>query len=139
MLDARLRQSVGLVVLVGLTYAAIGIAFAWPTTHVRMWRLAAWLVSAAVFAAHLSFEAFSLRRTPRRAATHVALAVALGAFGLALGALAHSLRVGSSSEHRRLVLIALVAWPVITAVPAFVVAMVAGGVLAWWRRRAQAQ
>lgn len=130
--EARRRQWIGLAVLVGVTYAVVGVAFAWPTTHVRAWRLAAWLVSAAVFAGHLALERFGLRSRPLPAATHVALAVALGAFGLALGAVVHSLLAGSSADHRRLVLIALVAWPVITAVPAFFVAIIAGEALAWW-------
>jgi hypothetical protein len=133
---SRRRRWMGLAVLIGVTYAAVGITFAWPATHVRAWRLAAWLVSAIVFGGHLVFEQFRLRSTPLRASTHAALAVALGAFGLALGALVHSFRVGSSPEHHRLILIALVAWPLITAIPAFVGALAATAVLAWWRRRA---
>jgi hypothetical protein len=117
----------------------VGIVFAWPATHVRAWRLAAWLVSAAVFAGHVAFERLGFRSRPGPAATHVALAVALGAFGLALGAVVHSLLSGTSADQRRLVLIALVVWPVITAIPAFLVAMVGGEVLAWlWARGTRA-
>ena len=117
------------VVLAGVMYAIIGVAFAWPAAHVRVWRLAAWLVSAAAFAAHIGYERYALRNPPRRAALHVALAVALGAFGLALGAIIHSLSVVSTTEHRRLLLVALVAWPVMTGLPAFLVALGASAVL----------
>jgi len=60
---------------------------------------------------------------------HVALAVALGAFGLAVGAIVHSLSVVSTTEHRRLLLVALVVWPVMTGLPAFLVALGASTVL----------
>jgi hypothetical protein len=136
-MDDGRRQWIGLAVLVGITYAVIGVVFAWPAAHVRAWRLAAWLVSAALFAGHIAYERLGLGNPSRRAALHVAVSVAIGAFGLAVGAVVHSLLVGSSSAHHRLVLIALVVWPVITGVPAFLVAFVAGEVLAWWPRRAR--
>jgi cation transporter-like permease len=117
------------VVLAGVMYAIIGVAFAWPATHARVWRLAAWLVSAAAFAAHIGYERSMLRNPPRRAALHVALAVALGAFGLAVGAIVHSQSVVSTTGHRRLLLVALVVWPVMTGLPAFLVALVASTVL----------
>ena len=117
-------------VLVGAMYALIGIAFALPSSHVRGWRLAAWLVSGLVYAAHVGYERFRLRNPPLVAALHVALGAALGAFGLAVGALVHSLATGATSQHQRLVLVALVAWPVITGVPAFLVGLGASGLLA---------
>jgi hypothetical protein len=116
-------------VLVGTGYALVGIGFAVPTTHVRAWRLAAWAVSAAGYAAHIAYERFRLRSSPGPAALHVALAVALGAFGLAVGANIHSLSTGSADQHRRLLLLSLGIWPVITALPAFLVALGANGVL----------
>jgi hypothetical protein len=64
---------------------------------------------------------------------HVGIAVALGAFALAVNANVHGYRVGSGNQ--RLLAFALVAWPAITAVPAFVVALVATGGLALIRRR----
>jgi hypothetical protein len=123
-MNQAVRQRwVGVALLAGVLYALVGIVFAWPTTHVSMWRLAAWLVSGAAFAAHIGYERFALDIPARRAAVHVALAVAVGAFGLAVGALMHSLSSGSPAGHRRLILIALVAWPIITGLPAFVVAL----------------
>ena len=137
--DARRQQWARVVVLVGVMYALIGVVFAWPTTHVRVWRLAAWLVSAAAYAAHIGYERFGLRNAPHRAALHVALAVALGAFGLAVAATIHSLSVVSTDQHRRLLLVALVVWPIMTGLPAFLVGLGASEVLARlpWNARAE--
>ena len=118
------------VVLLGVGYAAVGIVFAAPATHVQAWRLAAWVVSAAGYAAHIAHERFRRQNSPGVAALHVAFAVALGAFGLAVGANIHSLSIGSTNEHRRLLLLALGLWPVITALPAFLIALGASWVLA---------
>jgi hypothetical protein len=118
------------VVLLGIVYAFVGIIFAIPSGPVKVWRLAAWVVSALAYAAHIAYERFRLRNSACSAALHVALAVALGAFGLAVSANIHSLRLGSANEHRRLLLLALGLWPVITALPAFLFALAAGWVLA---------
>ena len=118
------------VVILGIVYAFVCIVFAVPTDHVKVWRLAAWVVSAIAYAAHVCYERFRLRNSPRSAALHVASAVAFGAFGLAVGANIHSLSLGSTNEHRRLLLLALGLWPVITAMPSFVVALGASWILA---------
>lgn len=123
-------------VFVGLVYALVGILFALPPAHVKLWRLAAWVVSAFFFAAHISYENFRVRNPPPVAALHVASAVALGAFGLAVAANIHSLRVGDSSQHRGLLIIALAAWPAITALPACMVAWVASAALTRASRKA---
>ena len=125
------RTWVRAVVLLGIGYALVGIVFAVPTSHVRAWRLAAWAVSAVGYAAHIAYERFRLRNSPGSAALHVALAVALGAFGLAVGANIHSLSAGSVNQHRQLLLLSLGIWPVITALPAFLVALGANVVLRW--------
>jgi hypothetical protein len=124
------RPSTRAVVLVGVFYAVVGVVFAWPVNHVRAWRLAAWLVSAAAFAVHIGYESLRARAVPSRVAVRVAAAVALGAFGLAVSATIHSFAVGSSGQHRRLVTLALAIWPIMTGVPAFVVALAASFVLA---------
>ena len=108
---------------VGIGYALVGILFALPSSHVRAWRWAAWILSAVAYAGHVAYERFRLRNAPGPAALHVALAVALGAFGLAAGANVHSLTVVSTPEHRRLLLLALGIWPLMTALPAFLVAL----------------
>ena len=137
--EARRQQYARVVVLVGVMYALIGVVFAWPATHVRVWRLAAWLVSAAAYAAHIGYERFGLRNVPPRAAWHVALAVALGAFGLAVAATIHSLSVVSTHQHRRLLLVALVVWPIMTGLPAYLVGLGVSEVLARlpWNARAE--
>ncbi len=125
----RQRSWVPGVILVGVLYAFVGIAFAIPTTDVRLWRLGAWAISALAYGAHLGFEQFLLGNRPRSVAGHVALAAALGAFGMAVGANIHSLAVPSTDRQRQLLLIALLAWPAITAVPAFLVGLGASSVL----------
>ncbi len=116
-------------VLLGLGYALVGIAFAVPATHVQVWRLAAWVVSAMGYAAQIGYERFRLRNSPGPAAWHVALAVALGAFGLAVGANIHAQSVGATSQLRHLLLLSLGIWPLVTAIPAFLVALVINTVL----------
>ena len=121
---------VGAVVFFGIVYALVGIGFAIPTAHVKAWRLAAWAISAVAYAAHIAYERFRLQNPPGLAALHVAFAVALGAFGLAVGANIHSLSTVSTNQHRQLLLLALGIWPVMTAAPAFLVALGANAVLA---------
>jgi hypothetical protein len=115
------------VLLVGVAYFLIGRLFALPASHVRAWRLAAWLVSGAVYAAHIGYEHFALRNSPRPLAAHAALAAAIGAFGLAVAGLVHSL--WAASGFRATWLLALLLWPAVTAVPALLLALVAGVVL----------
>ena len=122
------------VLLVGALYALVGTTFALPANHARAWRLAAWIVSGVVYAIHVGYERCWLRNSSLSSALHVALGAALGALGLAIGAIAHSLSVNTTSQHQRLLLIALVAWPVITGVPAFLVGLGASGLLARWSR-----
>jgi hypothetical protein len=110
--------------LVAVAYVAIGISFG----ALDLWRLAAWVASVAVAAAQIGYEHYRLASSPRSTALHAAGAVALGAFGLALAANIHSLFVATPS--RRLLLVALVAWPIITAIPAFLAALIAASVLA---------
>ena len=114
--------------VVGVVYFLIGKLFALPASHVQAWRLAAWLASAAVYAVHLGYEHFRLSNSPRSAAFHVATAVAIGAFGLALAATVHSWVVPSTTPFARF-LLALVLWPAITALPAFLATWVALAVL----------
>ena len=97
-----------------------------------IWRLSAFVVSAVVFAAHIAHEHFRIRNTSGLTAWHASVGVAFGAFALALAANIHDL--GSASGYRHRMLIALVAWPALTAVPAFVVALVAAAVLGLRRR-----
>jgi hypothetical protein len=95
------------------------------------WRLAAWVISAAAFAAHIGYEHVRLRSSPGTTALHTSLAVALGAFALAVAANVHAQVV---SSYRPSHAVALVAWPVLTALPAFVVALAVAAGLAVARR-----
>jgi hypothetical protein len=78
-----------------------------------------------------------LRHSPRTTAIHTAVGVAIGAFALAVAGALHSL--STTSGIRPLWLLALVLWPAFTAVPAFVVALVAGKVLARLSRHPDAE
>ena len=127
--DERIGQIPGsraAVVLFGMVYLAVGVGFPNPAaagTTQFIWRLAAWLTSAAAFAVHIALEHFRLRNSPPTTALHVAFAVALGAFGLAGAANVHALSAGTG--NRRWLALALVIWPIMTGVPAFVVALAA--------------
>jgi len=129
-MSSAAHQQLGIVaaLLVGALYTLIGLVFALPTHQVQMWRLAAWVVSAILFAAHISYEHFQLHSRPGSAALHVAAAVGAGGFGLAVAATVHSLFVTPNYSRWRFVG-ALLAWPLITALPAFVVAIVLSTVL----------
>jgi len=127
-LDASPRQAwVRAALVLGVVYFLIGRVFTLPADHVRVWRLAAWMVSGGVYAAHIGYEHFRLRNSPRLTALHVAVAVAIGAFALAVAGMIHSL--STASTIRPAWLLALVLWPAFTAVPAFIGALVAGAVL----------
>jgi uncharacterized protein (DUF486 family) len=127
------------VILFGAVYFVIGItsialAGGAGSTHMRdTWRGLSFLTSGVAFAVHIGYEHFRLVNSPRTAATHVSLAVAIGAFALAVSANVHGHWVHSSQQ--RLLALALVAWPVLTGVPAFVVALVAAALLGLRRRR----
>ena len=113
--------------LAGLAYLVIGRVFALPAGHVQMWRLAAWVASGAVFIAHLGHERIRLNHLVRATAAHAALGVAFGALGLAVAGMVHSLTTGA--PLRAAWLLALVAWPAITAIPAFLAGLAAAAVL----------
>ena|SRR5438309_314355 len=109
--------------LAGGLYVIIGVGFArLSVPSVFFWRLAAWIVSAVVYAVHIGYEHFRRFNPPRSTALHVAWGAAFGAFGLAAAANVHSLLTGTG--NLRLLRIALVVWPLITGVPAFLVALV---------------
>jgi len=125
-MDAPDRQPwVRVAVLLGLAYFVINFAFGtfagWSAAHSITWNRLAFLSCAVAFAVHIGYEHFRLRNSPRRTASHVSIAVAQGAFALALAGNIHDL--GSASGYRPRMLIALVAWPFLTAVPAFIVAL----------------
>jgi hypothetical protein len=136
--DSGRRRWFSIAILVGVVYGAVGIAtgtLAGLAASDRMqflWRLSAFIISAVVFAVHIAYEHFRLRSATRPTAWHASVAVALGAFALAFVANIHDLR--SASGYRPSMLVALVVWPLGTAVPAFVVALAVAAALGMTRR-----
>jgi hypothetical protein len=132
------KRSLGVVLLLAAVYLLVGVAFAefanWSTTSAMRvtWRRLAWLISALAFAAHIGYEHIRLGSSPRMTATRASIAAALGACALAVAANIHGWLV---SSYQRSLSIAIVAWPLLTVVPAFVVALAAAAILSRWRRR----
>ena len=124
-MDASDRKPwLGAAVLLGVVYFVIGFgfgAFAASAASPWLWNRLAFLASGVAFAVHIGYEHFRLGNSPRVSAWHASIAVAIGGFALALSANIHDL--WSPSGYRPRMLIALVAWPLLTGVPAFVVAL----------------
>jgi len=126
------RRGLRVVLLVGLLYLVIGVVFAaLGRAGGVASRLAAWAVSALVFAAHIGYGLTRVGNTPRTTALHAGLAAALGAFGLAVSATLHAV---AASSYRGAYAIALVAWPILTGLPAFLVALALAAGLSLLRR-----
>jgi hypothetical protein len=131
--DSTSKRWLGTALLVGVLYPAIAfvsstLAGAAASSQMQFfWRLSAFVISGVVLAAHIAYEHFRLRNTVWPTAWHVAVAVAFGAFVLAVMANIHDL--GWAAGYRPRMLIALVAWPMLTAVPAFIVAIVVAAIL----------
>ena len=110
-----------------LMYPAIGVGFAFLDAPfgVRFWRLAAWVASAAVLVAHVIYEQ-RRHSPPLRTAWHVSFAVALGALVLAVWVLAFGYVIGA--RRSSLAPFALLLFPLLSGVPAFVIALLLAGV-----------
>jgi hypothetical protein len=138
--DSTRKSWIAAAIVAGVFYFLIGFGFAafarWSSFGVTAltWNRLAFLFSAIVFVVHIVYENAWVGGAPRKTAWHSCLAVALGAFGLALAANIHDL--GSPAGYRPRMLVALVAWPLITAVPAFFVALIAASGLSLMRKRA---
>jgi hypothetical protein len=132
------RPWLGRALLIGAGYAIIGVVFgAFGSSFVsaRSWRLAAWTISGAIYAAHIGYERSRLGASRPATAFHAAVAAGTGGFGLAVAATVHSLLSASPDRRLRLFTLALVVWPIVTAVPAYLVALVASTVLSPMKRR----
>jgi hypothetical protein len=129
--DSGRQRWLGTAILAGVLYGAVGIILAalagaaGSRQMLLFWRMSAWVISAVVFAAHIAHEHFRLHNAARATAWHVSAGVALGGFALALAANIHDL--WSATGYRPRMLISLVAWPLLTGVPAFIVALVVAG------------
>src|SRR4051794_29992965 len=131
------RRALAALLLAAAAYAAIGVVFAavanahGPGPAQRAWRLAAWALSAGVFAVHTWHEHAAGRSAARTVALPVALAVALAGFALAAPV---ALRAHAAAGHGALRALALVLWPLLVGVPAYVVALISAALLARGRR-----
>ena len=128
-------------VLVGVVYCVVGFisaALAAAATTGRMqfvWRLSAFVVSAVVCVAHISYEHFRPGSSARSTAWHTFVGAALGGLGLAIAANIHDL--GTAAGYRPKMLIALVAWPLLTGMPVLIFAFAAAAFLGLKRRRTE--
>jgi hypothetical protein len=89
--------------------------------------VAAWVASAIVGIAHITYEQYRLGSAPARTALHAAGAVALGALGIAVAANVHWLL--SEPRPPKPPLLALPLFPLITAIPAFPLALAVAAVM----------
>ncbi len=115
-----------LAIFLAMVYCTVGVVFQGEFA----WRLAAWVICGAAYVGHLAYEHFEWHNSPRATALHAAAAVALGTFGLAVAAALHRLDASGPAAPMHLYALALIAWPLITGVPAFIVALVLSEVLA---------
>jgi hypothetical protein len=128
------------VLTAGTIYLLAGIGLPNPSSPGDaqfLWRLAAWLLSGVVFLGHFAYEHVHLKNVPRTVAFHVSLAVALGALALSGAANIHGLR--TETAHQHLLRLSLIIWPVITAVPAFLVAFAGSLILARIRAKGKSR
>ena len=118
-----MRAWLGVALLFAVVYLVVGLGFgelAFRATSERArvsCRRAAWLVSAVCFVLHVGYERSRRRESPSRAALHAAGAAAVGAGALAGAALIRALATGTGRPD--LLGLALIAWPLITVIPAF--------------------
>jgi hypothetical protein len=112
--------------IAAVVYPTVGVSFSIPpgmsSSHgvAVAWRLAAWLVAAVTFTAHLAYEHVRLRNPPLRAAIHSSAAVALGAFLLAIWV---NVRLHWAPQQSPLAPLALILFPALAGVPAFLVGL----------------
>lgn len=125
-------------IVVGVAYLVVGLVFGSlagqaGSHQMRVtWRLAAWVAGATAFVAHIGYEHLRLRSSPRTTAMHTSLSVALGALALAVAANVHAHVVAANNQ--RLLAVALVVWPVLAGLPAFILALAAASGLSFLRR-----
>ena len=118
----------GRALIYALIYVLIGVVFAALAGRsgfvgARVWRFAAWLCSAIAFGTHVQHERVTVGRSAAATAWHAAFGAAVGAFGLALAAIVHRHLAGMRPSG--LLGAALVIWPAMTAIPAFLVGIAA--------------
>lgn len=129
------RESMRAIVCVGVLYLIVGLISAslakGAASHqgVVTARLAAWIISAIAFGAQIVYEQVRLQHSTGTTARHVALAAGLGAFGLAAAANVNAL-MDPARQPSLILMLSLAIWPIMTALPAFIVALVSAMILA---------
>ena len=137
--DPIRQRWIGMAILAGVLYYIAGVATAAlagaaaTSQQQFFWRLSAFVISGVVFAAHIAHEHFLQRHSARTTAWHTSVGAAFGGFALALSANLHDL--GSATGYRPRMMIALLAWPLLTGVPAFVAALLVAAGLGMIRPR----
>ena len=127
------------VLIIGGIYCLDGIVFgkfaglSKSPAMVFIWRLAAWVTSAVLFAGNIWYEYYRLKNAPFKTALHVSLASALGAFGLAVAANIHAQFVQTANQI--MLALSLIIWPLLTMVPAFIVAFVITSLLQYFHKK----
>ena len=116
----------------GVAYFAIGVVFgalagnSGSVQGLKAWRWAAFALSMVVFLLHVRFDHQRFRNA-LTTARHVAIGAALGGFLLAAMATARATLVEGTPQR---LLVALIAWPLLTGVPAFIAAWILATLLA---------
>ena len=134
--ETRHRQWLWILLAGGIAYLIIGQVFAFfagaaSSANIRLaWRLAAWILSAVLFALHIRCERMRFHSTAKTTALRTSFAVGLGAFLIAVVAFART-RVNSAPLGLRA--LALVLFPLITMLPAFLVSFVLAAT--FWKPR----
>jgi hypothetical protein len=143
-LDAHVKKPheqkwLRIILIIGAIYCLDGIVFGlfagWSKSHtmVIIWRLAAWLTSAVLFTGHIWYEHYRFSYSAHKTAMHTSSAAAVGASGLAVTANIHAQFV--SSANQILLALSLVIWPILTAVPSFLVAFAITFVLQHYHKK----
>jgi len=133
------RRWLWTILIIGAIYCIDGIVFGkfaeWSESHtmVFIWRLTSWLTCALLFAGHIWYEYFRNSNSPRKTALYTSSAVAVGAFGLAVAANIHAQFV--TSANQLLLALSLIIWPILTAVPAFIIVFVLTSIIQHFHKR----
>jgi len=143
-LDAHSKEPHGrrwlwTILIIGAIYCIDGIVFgkfaglSKSHTMVFIWRLASWLTCALLFAGHIWYEYFRYSNSPRKTALYTSSAAAVGAFGLAVAANIHAQFVTSANQI--LLALSLIIWPILTAVPAFIIVFIITSIIQHFHKR----
>ena len=118
-------------IVIGLGTAALANA---TTGSARSaWRLGAWGLSFAIFLAQIAYGRLRRNEPARVTARDAAIAVALAAFVLALLGPVRS--HWNAADFHRATLLSVVVWPILTGIPAYLVAwLIATTIIGLYRR-----